>query len=308
MKRLFREKHFSLIHCRSYIPSLIGLEMKQKHRIPFIFDMRGFWADERVDGRIWNLKNPLFKRIYRFFKNKEIDFLKYSNTNVSLTNNGLAVLNKWEIKQGPFSPTAVIPCCVDLSVFPLQQKHTAAFTLGYIGSIGTWYMLDEMLDFFIALKKELPDAIFHFLTKDDGELIKKKAREKGIPDNALLIESAEREEIKDKTASWDFSIFFIIPKFSKKASSPTKQGELMAMGIPVICNTGVGDTDFILNKYQSGYLVNDFTEGEYKRIVEKILANKSYFNPKKIREGAVDFYSLEKGIEDYHRIYKTLQM
>ena len=60
-KTLYEKKHFQLIHCRSYITSLIGLRFKKKYNIKFIFDMRGFWADERVDGNLWSLKNPIFK-------------------------------------------------------------------------------------------------------------------------------------------------------------------------------------------------------------------------------------------------------
>jgi hypothetical protein len=54
---------------------------------------------------------------------------------------------------------------------------------------------------------------------------------------------------------FDTSIFFIRPTYSKKASSPTKQGEIMAMGIPLICNYGVGDTDEIVKKCK--HLHND---------------------------------------------------
>jgi len=56
----------------------------------------------------------------------------------------------------------------------------------------------------------------------------------------------------------DFSIFFILPLYSKMSSSPTKKGEIMSMGIPVICNTGIGDTDDIANKYDADYIVHKF--------------------------------------------------
>jgi len=42
------------------------------------------------------------------------------------------------------------------------------------------------------------------------------------------------------------------------SSSPTKKGEIMSMGIPVICNTGIGDTDDIANKYDADYIVHKF--------------------------------------------------
>ena len=69
------EKHdFNIVHCRSYIASLIGLLMRKKFGTAFIFDMRGFYADERVDGKIWNLKNPLYKAVFHFFKKEEKEF------------------------------------------------------------------------------------------------------------------------------------------------------------------------------------------------------------------------------------------
>ena len=39
-----------IIHARSYPPALIALVIKKVFGIQFIFDMRGFWADERIDG------------------------------------------------------------------------------------------------------------------------------------------------------------------------------------------------------------------------------------------------------------------
>ncbi|MFB6306546.1 MAG: hypothetical protein ABEH43_06090, partial [Flavobacteriales bacterium] len=52
---LHKEKAFDIIHCRSYIASLVGLKLKNKTGVKFLFDMRGFWADERVEGGLWNL-------------------------------------------------------------------------------------------------------------------------------------------------------------------------------------------------------------------------------------------------------------
>jgi hypothetical protein len=73
--RLHRQKQFGIVHCRSYITSLVGLMMKKRFGIKFIFDMRGFWADERVEGGLWNLNNPVFNLVYNYFKKKEKRFL-----------------------------------------------------------------------------------------------------------------------------------------------------------------------------------------------------------------------------------------
>ena len=66
-----------LIHSRSYITSIVALALKKNNNVPFIFDMRGFYADERVDGKIWNLNNFIHKKIYKYFKNKEKEFCNF---------------------------------------------------------------------------------------------------------------------------------------------------------------------------------------------------------------------------------------
>ena len=149
---LHAQKNIQLVHCRSYLSALVGLQFKRKWSIPFIFDMRGFWADERVDGKLWNLKNPIFRSIYHFFKRKELQFLQESAATVSLTHAGKEEMNRWELKsKTKFTPIQVIPCCTDLTVFEEIQRSNTATNLGYLGSLGTWYLLDEMLAFFFNL-------------------------------------------------------------------------------------------------------------------------------------------------------------
>ena len=67
---LHRKYHFDMTHCRSYIAADVGYFLKKKHNIKFLFDMRGFWVDERVDGGLWNLKNPLYNLAYKTYKKK----------------------------------------------------------------------------------------------------------------------------------------------------------------------------------------------------------------------------------------------
>ena len=85
---LNKEYSFSMVHCRSYLSALIGLSMKRRFKTAFLFDMRGFWADERVDGNIWNLKNPVYRWVYHFFKRQELLFLNEADYTVSLTLSG----------------------------------------------------------------------------------------------------------------------------------------------------------------------------------------------------------------------------
>ena len=312
---LQQRHHFDAVHCRSYISALTGVRLKKKYSIPFLFDMRGFWADERVDGGLWNLSSPIYRTIYNYFKRKEIQFLTEASHTVSLTKNGKEEILSWE-KTPKNIAIEVIPCCVDLELFnpanlieeeQLQLRETLqipsnAYVLGYVGSIGTWYMLSEMLDYFKSLMESQPTAVFLFVTRESREMLQTEAEQKGIPGNKIYVTSTLHQGVPKHIALFNSSIFFIRPTFSKKASSPTKQGEIMAMGIPLVCNSGIGDTDFIVKKYNSGIVLDEFTETSYRenRIDEFDL------NKEEIKAGALRYFSLEEGVRRYLGIYNSM--
>ena len=68
---LIKIQKVDLLHCRSYLTTTVGQKIKKKTGIPFIFDQRGFYADERVDGRIWPQEKFLYRKIFKYFKKKK---------------------------------------------------------------------------------------------------------------------------------------------------------------------------------------------------------------------------------------------
>lgn len=313
---LHKNHDFKIVHCRSYISALVGMKMKRKLGTKFIFDMRGFWADERIDGNIWSLSSPIFRRIYRYFKRKEIQFFQNADYTISLTENGKNEILSWkEFKNIPID-IQVIPCCVDLDKFQSSNVDSdkkealrkefnlseSEYILGYIGSIGTWYMLSEMLDYFKELLNEKPESKFFFVSGESEETIVSEAQKKGINPNKIIVTSCLHHEMPTHISLFDSSVFFIKPAYSKKASSPTKQGELMAMGIPVVCNSGVGDTAEIVLQNESGLVISEFSEASYRDSI----IDPSEFNSEKIIQGAKKVFSLEEGAKNYLKVYKSV--
>jgi glycosyltransferase involved in cell wall biosynthesis len=210
----------------------------------------------------------------------------------------------------------VIPCCVDFSHFPLpdaEGKRLSRQRLGiapearvlvYLGSVGTWYMLDEMLDFFLIYLAEHPEARFLVITPDEPKQIRAAAAARGVSGSNLAIVSASRQEVPSLIAAADLGIFFIKPAFSKKASSPTKMGELLASGVPIVTNAGVGDVEEIVAETRCGATVAGFDVHSYAtaiRQVEAIGADAS-----EIRLRAMPWFDLETGVERYDSIYRSL--
>ena len=144
----------------------------------------------------------------------------------------------------------VIPCSADLQLFDystIDKREKAAlqaelnisdddFVISYLGSIGGWYLTAEMLQFCKLLSKRIPAAKFLFISPHRHEEIKAIAAQYEIQADKVLVKKASRVQVPALLSLSNYSIFFIKPCYSKQSSSPTKHGEIMAMGIPVITN------------------------------------------------------------------------
>ena len=314
--RLQQQHSFSLIHCRSYVAAEVGLKLKERFGCKMLFDMRGFWADEKVDNGQWNLKSPLFKWIYQFYKKKEKEFLLKADGIVSLTYAAKEVL----LQQPAYSQLSidVIPCCADLQHFnfeavseqTINQKRAAlqippnAKVITYLGSVGGWYMTKEMFLLFAAIQKQYPNYVMLVLTKDASEKVIQEAVDCGIPANKIYITYASRQELPSYLAMCSASLFFIRNSYSKTASSPTKHAELMGMGIPVICND-IGDTGNIISHTKTGLLIADFSAAAMHKAVNT-LPQLEHIDKKHIRTCAKELFDLTAGAEKYYQLYQRI--
>jgi len=310
---LQKSHHFDAIHCRSYLPGLIALKLKNKFACPFIFDMRGFWADERVEGKLWNIKHPIYRQIYSYIKRKEEKLLSEADAIISLTNAGKKSVLELYPQLDISTKISVIPCCVNQKLFTVLPENNEVLKslgidikkniLGYVGSLGTWYMLDEMLAFFKIQQLKVSNLHFLFLTKDSQDIVYAKAKALGLNLNDITVVSVPYQKMPSVMKVIDYGLFFIRPSFSKQASSPIKQAEFMAMGIPVICNSGIGDTSEIILEHQSGFVFDElshaaFTSFSFDQII---------FDKDKTLNAVNTIFSIEQGIKGYNEVYDTLR-
>jgi glycosyltransferase involved in cell wall biosynthesis len=177
--------------------------------------------------------------------------------------------------------------------------------ISYLGSIGGWYLIDEMMRFCRMVADTIPKAKFLFISPHLHEVIEAHARKQGMDSGRLLVKQAQRADIPALLSLSTFSVFFIKPCYSKISSSPTKHGEIMAMGIPVITNARVGDVRQIVETAESGWVVNDFTDSSFRRVAAE-MASGIPFDRNRIREEAIKTYSLDRAVETYRRVYEKI--
>ena len=312
-ERLHANDRFDLVHCRSYLPALVALRLKRRFGVPFIFDMRGFWPDERLEGGAWNQSNPVFRAVYSYFKNKERSFLKEADEIVSLTQKGARTIRSAHSAGLLRAPISIIPCCVDFELFSGAngEKKKAARdllnigretrVLGYLGSLGGNYMLGEMLDFFAAYRARFDGAKFLLVTLASEDQIRSEAQRRSIPDEAILVRRAKRKEVPLLMAAADEGIAFKQPSFSARACSPTKIGEMLALDLPVVANRGVGDIEQVIEQTGGGVLVNSFNDQSYRAALDAL--DQLDADMDRWHQAARTWFDLKTGIERYNAIY-----
>ncbi len=261
-ERLHLERPADFTHCRADLPAIAGLALKRRYGLPLLYDMRAFWPDERAEGGAWDQRKRFYRAIFRFFKKRQRALIAQADELVTLSQEGRRALLALGIRAAD-KPVTVIPCCADFDLFAppsAETRREARARLGladdaklliHVGSMGANCLLGEMLDFFAVYRERNPEARFLFVAPSGDDAIRAAAEQRGVED-AVEVRSAGREEVPGWLAAADLGIMFVRPVWSKKAASPTKLGEMLAMGLPVLANAGVGDVAEILRRDRRG--------------------------------------------------------
>lgn len=316
--KLQRRNDFSIVHCRSYQAMQVGSFLKRWFGVNTIFDMRGLWVDDRVDRGIWPQDKWLYRFLYRHYKRIEKRLLEASDLVVVLTDR--VIPEVLDMVPGLKAPISVIPCCADFDHFvglsaakKLQVRSNIgikkdALVISYLGSLGKVYLLDDMLRLFESLARKRSDVHLVIITRDWSEEYEIKLYNMGIADlrDRIFVKSATREEVPSILGASDIMLNFIRPTFSMLACSPTKMAESLAMGIPVISRSGVGDVDSITQDLDAGILFDPDDPRSYKKVAVglELVLEKSGDD---LRERAKKYLGLEIAKQRYRQVYDHLE-
>jgi glycosyltransferase involved in cell wall biosynthesis len=296
------------IHARSHVPLAMGLLVRALTRRRLIFDIRGLLAEEYVDAGRWVRSGAP----YRITDRIQRAGLRRADGFVVLTERVRRVL----FGEEPRARVHVIPCCADFDRLAPGESIDVRDRLGlgdrpvmiYVGKLTGVYMDEEMADFFAVAVRQRPDLVFLVLTQSRADSIVAELRRAGLPEDAHRITAAPATEVGAYLAASDFAICFCHPKPSLIASSPTKIGEYLAAGLPVVSGPDVGDTDTILRNERAGAVVDAFTASEYERAAADILAMAGDGKAReRCREVARRVFSLrDVGIARYDALYREI--
>jgi len=306
--RIIKKYDVDFIHSRSYVATIIAYLVNKKTDLNYIFDMRGFWADEKVDGGVW--KKTSF--LYKFIKYIERKLLFNAEQIVTLTHAGKKDIKSLKCTKDSIDRISVIPTCANLDIFRpflLEGSNIEedVFVLGYVGSVGTFYMFDEVLKSFKKLIKVKKNSKLIIINKNQHDYIKSCIHKENMKDLDIEVRSADYQDMTKEINAFDAGIFYIKPSFSKRSSSPTRLAEYLGCGKPCITNYGVGDTEYVISSGNVGVILKDFSDDSHIRGIEELL---TLVNDPEVSTRCVNiskkYYSLDKGVNEYNKLYSRM--
>jgi glycosyltransferase involved in cell wall biosynthesis len=316
--KLTRERSYDVYHARSYVAGWVAHRLSARTGRPWIFDMRGFWADERRDYGFWPQGHPLYNYLYHLWKKREQTMLKAATAIIVLTEAAKEVLLSWGI---PSQKITVIPCVADYEFFhlaPAQRQQTRqsiretlnipadATLLLYSGSLASHYAPEDIVDIFEAAYRIDPKVFLLVLTPNETSSLERLIQQRGLPLSQYRAAFASRMEMPSYLSAADVGMATVLPTFAKVGSSFTKVAEYLAADLPVIA-TAIGDV-----KKLAGQLPGLFpyqSREEIPSVVERVfqfLRQERLTLPAPLSVLTRPILSLEVGLDRYQAVYEGL--
>ena len=311
---VIKQDGICLIHARSYVPALIGLVLKPLTRVPYVFDMRGYWIDELADDGRW-FKSRI---AYNIAKRVERALLNSAAAIVTLTELQAQDLRNGELRGHPDKPVITITTCADYDEFSPQghsdgvvsdevkERLREKLVIGLVGSINSSYRIVESLSLFTLLLELRPDAHLLCLTRQLS-LMDEIFREQRVPQTAYTLVSVNHRDMPEWLRQMDWALLLLNTRFSKRGSMPTKLAEFFSAGVRPIqygCNEEVSEK---VREAGSGIVLDGVSPAELRQgalaVASTALNSEGIM---RARETTRSHFGVENGVRRYAELFDRL--
>jgi glycosyltransferase involved in cell wall biosynthesis len=276
--QLCKREKISVVHCRSYRPAVIGSFLKTILGCGYIFDMRGFLIDEQIMLGRWKAKGL----VYYFARSLERWCILNADiiiTNTTAFRNAVIKLNYFPVKTSS-DKVVIIPNSVDtqrfLSNHPnrlivrTKMKWQERVVFIFAGEARDWEAFEQIIMLFKEIKPFYQTIFLALICYGNLTELRKLLAQSNISRDDYCLETISPEQMPEIMGAADIGVLFRKNNvYTKTVSSPIKFAEYLSCGLPVIINSGIGDTTSIIEKYKVGAIVDP---EETKKLRTSVLA------------------------------------
>jgi glycosyltransferase involved in cell wall biosynthesis len=282
-----------LVHARSDLAAASALLA----RVPtWVWDVRSFWTDQRIDLGVLR-PGSVEERVLRAVEHRAASSCEAI---ITLARSAVPVLEQRHGKEAAVK-SRVITTCVELDRFqPSSMPPFPPVRVLLSGTLNTYYDVSTMTRLADRWRQRRATDLIVLTpsaTPWDALLVKAGARRS----------SASPEEMPAHIAAAHvgLSVCRTDAGVSIRAAMPTKLGEFLASGRPVVVNKGLGDMDEIIADHNCGVIVSDTSDQGLDDVIERleeVLSDPE--TPDRCRDAAERHFDLDRAVDDLVALYR----
>jgi glycosyltransferase involved in cell wall biosynthesis len=282
-----------VIHARSDIATAAGIWSRVK--APVLWDVRSLWSDQRllIGTAGWGRVTARGARILEDVA---------ARNSMAMTTLTAAVVPILEERHKVIPKIReVIPTCVQTSKFLPSLMPQGQITCLLSGTFNNYYDIDRTREILGVLREKVNIRI---IWARAGESPLDRL---GVGEDIII--SASHSEMPKIVSESHFGIAICkhTDLASLSAAVPTKIGEFLASGRPVIVSSGIGDLDQMLLSTKTGVVIDHHDSlMDLGQQLNEIISDPK--TPDRCRELAMAHFDIEKSIDRYLDIYERMRL
>lgn len=232
--------HADVLHAEALFSARICAGVKDlRPQLIFSIDWHGISPEEAVMGGAHSSRVAMLE-------NTEGRLLAASDLNIVVSQ---AMAAHFREKYGDRNAWVQVPCCVSDDKFvatefvgPPETFAECDLVFGYAGSMADWQCGPEMMRLFSALYGVDSRCRFLLLVpENDQPKARDFAEQAQLPPQAFCLEEVAHTEVASRLQAADLAVLIRADDAVNRVSSPTKYGEYLAAGLPVLMTDCIGD-------------------------------------------------------------------
>jgi len=308
-----RNHEIVLTHARGYQGAAVANVIRRITTIPYLFDARGFWIDEKTD---W------FSNAAAYAAGKVAERCLYADARAVVT---LTELHARDVVDGAFGTkdarvVVTIPTCADYDEFqvaperPIQSAGSGGvppevqcrlagrIVLGIVGALNRSYLPEATLSLVKHACELRQDFHLLVLTQQRTEY-EALLTAHGLTAESFTVASAKHEDMPTWLAWVDWGLLVLADTIAKRGSMPTKLAEFFAAGVRPLaygCNSEM--TDWV-RRAGSGIVLDAVTEPALRAAALDLSSATDDIEARRhAREVTRPHFSLASGVDRYLRL------
>lgn len=214
----------------------------------------------------------------------------------------------------------VIVTAVDTEIFKFDPSTRAdvrqslglgsKLVLTYCGSAHEWELPHEIIRVFGVVRERCADAHLLILTTHPAEF-KEVVTAAGLGEESVSILSVPHSQVPDYLMAGDAGLLIRENNLVNNVAAPTKFGEYLACGLPVLVSKGIGDTEDVVIEQDTGWVSRDLSDESVESAADLIVQDRarvtSVDHKKHCAEVGRSLYSWDSHIPAFLEVYRLIE-